>query len=90
MNVPIFSDVKYVDEDGSLTPSMAMYHDELNQTLRDNLSDNGWKLPTLTDTDITKIDPQMPDGTIWYDTVNSVLVAKINGTLVKLETAAYP
>lgn len=44
-----------------------LYQDELNQTLQDALSDNGWKIPNQTTANITQIAPTMPNGTIWYD-----------------------
>lgn len=80
------------------------YNEELIQTLTDNLSDNGWVVPSITTADLTvnavlwpdgtTATPaaHMPDGTIWYNTdhVPPVYVGKISGALVKFTTAAYP
>jgi len=99
MIIPSFQNVRFVDVDGFLTPQMQMYNDELNNILRNGLSDNGWTLPTVTQAELTAIgnlpaDQQMPNGTIWYvhDTGTAVyeVVVKINGALRKLTTTAYP
>ena len=99
MIIPTFQSAKYVNEDGFLTSQMQMYNDELNNILRNGLSDNGWTLPTVTEAQLAQIDAltgleEMPDGTIWYvhddDTVVYEVVVKINGALRKVTTTAYP
>lgn len=68
------------------------YNQELNQTLRDNLSNNGWIVPQITMANLAIIQIQMPDGCLWYvtDSAPPVFVGKVNGSLVKFTTAAYP
>ena len=99
MIIPTFQAVQYTDEEGYLTTQMQMYNDELNNVLRNGLSDNGWTLPTVTQAQLAAIDAftgidAMPNGTIWYvhDTDTSVyeVVVKINGALRKVTTTAYP
>lgn len=99
MKFPTFNVIKFVDDDGLLTPSMQYYHDEMNNVLRDGLSDNGWTLPTVTQSQLTDIialpaTQALPDGTIWYvhddDTLVYEVVIKINGALRKVTTTAYP
>lgn len=99
MIIPTFQTVQYVDEEGYLTTQMQMYNDELNNVLRNGLSDNGWTLPTVTQAELAAIialpsDQQMPNGTIWYvhddDTVVYEVVVLINGALRKVTTTAYP
>jgi len=99
MIIPTFQSVKFVEEDGYLTTQMQLYHDELNNILRNGLSDNGWTLPQVTQAQLTAIDSltaveAMPNGTIWYvhddDTMVYELVVKINGALRKVTTTAYP
>lgn len=99
MIIPTFQNAQYVEKNGYLTTQMQLYNDELNNILRNGLSDNGWTLPTVTQTELAAIialpaDQQMPNGTIWYvhDTGTAVyeLVAKINGALRKVTTTAYP
>lgn len=99
MIIPTFSSVQFVDEEGYLTSQMQMYNDELNNILRNGLSDNGWTLPTVTQQQLADIialptDQALPNGTIWYvhDTGTSVyeVVVLINGALRKVTTTAYP
>lgn len=99
MIIPSFQNVQFVDKDGYLTTQMQMYNDELNNILRNGLSDNGWTLPTVTQDELTQIQAftgtqVMPNGTIWYvhddDTLVYEVVVKINGALRKVTTTAYP
>jgi len=71
MILPTFQSVQFVDKDGYLTSQMRLYMDEINNVLRNGLSDNGWTIPEVTQAELTKItnlpsDQQMPNGTIWY------------------------
>lgn len=99
MILPTFQYVKCVDEEGYFTSAMQMYNDELNNILRNGLSDNGWTLPEVTQAELTDIralpsDQAMPNGTIWYvhddDTAVYQVVVLINGALRKVTTTAYP
>lgn len=99
MIIPTFQSVQYVGKDGFLTSQMQLYNDELNNVLRNGLSNNGWTLPPVTQAQLTAIgnlpaDQQLPNGTIWYvhDTGTAVyeVVVKINGALRKVTTTAYP
>ena len=100
MIIPTLQYVQFVDEEGYLTTDMQLYNDELNNVLRNGLSDNGWTLPTVTRAQLTAImnlpsDQQMPDGTIWYVSQGAPLtpyhevVVKINGALRVVTTTAY-
>lgn len=94
MNLPT-----YLRADDAIEKS---YQEELNQTLRDNLSDNGYVLPSVTDNqlrvdsvvdqngNVTTLDAMMPDGTVWYVSDANAIVAKINGALRQLDNSAYP
>lgn len=99
MILPTFQAVQFVDQNGYLTSAMQMYNDELNNILRNGLSDNGWTLPTVTQAQLAKIQTftgteTLPDGTIWYvhDDMTSYyeVVVKINNSLRKILTAVYP
>ena len=68
MIIPTFINVQFVQGDGYLTSPMQLYNDELNQALQNGLSDNGWTVPRLTTVQIGLIEPEMPVGTIWFDT----------------------
>lgn len=92
MIIPTFQHAQYVDDEGYLTSQMQLYNDELNNILRNGLSDNGWTLPTVTQAQLTSIRAlpsaqQLPNGTIWYvadpainPTYNEVVVLLDDGT----------
>lgn len=89
MIIPTFQYVRFVDEKGFLTTAMQMYNDELNNVLRNALSDNGWTLPRVTQAELAEImalpdDQQMPDGTIWY-VANPAVNPTYNEIVVKLD-----
>lgn len=69
MQLPTFINVQFVEEDGYLTTQMQMYNDELNNVLRNGLSDNGWTLPVVTQAQLAQIlampNQPVPNGTIW-------------------------
>lgn len=82
-----------------------IYQQDLNQTLRDGLSNNGWTVPQLSDAELrvnqvqnpangqlTTLAQLMPNGTLWFvtDAVPPCYVGKINGNLVKFTTTIYP
>ena len=89
MIIPSFQNVQFVDDDGYLTSQMQMYNDELNNVLRNGLSDNGWTLPTVTQAELASIlalpsDQQLPNGTIWY-VANPEINPTYNEIVVKLD-----
>lgn len=101
MIIPSFQNVQFVDDDGYLTTQMQMYNDELNNVLRNGLSDNGWTVPIITSANLTLLEAlpvfdRMPNGTLWMVIdeaplpIINELVVKINGALRKVTTTAYP
>jgi hypothetical protein len=90
VNIPTFIDVMFVKPDGYLTPEMQLFHDQINQTFQNGLSDNGWTVPQITAANLVLIAPDMPNGTCWYETDNHQVVFKINGALRKVTTTVYP
>jgi hypothetical protein len=82
MFIPIFVNVKAIDQDGYYTPDFQIYEDTLNQSMRGALSDDGWTLPQLQTAQITQIAPQMPNGTLWYDKDTDEIKAKVGGSVV--------
>lgn len=98
MDLPTYLDIS--DEASQIT-----YQQDLNQSLRTSLSDNGWTVPQLTNSELTidivndpstgaatTLSALMPDGTIWFvtDATPPCYVGKISGSLVKFTTTAYP
>lgn len=97
MIIPTFANVQFVEENGYLTETMLNYMDELNQSLQNGLSNDGWTIPQVKDATLNEIfaltgEREMPNGTMWYveDATPPVVVVKINNTLQKITTTAYP
>lgn len=89
MIIPTFASVQYTDKDGYLTSTMQLYNDELNNVLRNGLSDNGWTLPVITQLDLAQLEAapaldQMPNGTIWY-VVDTLINPTYNELVVKMD-----
>ena len=89
MIIPTFQDAKFTTPEGYLTEQMRAYNDELNNVLRNGLSDNGWTLPTVTQAQLAAIlalpaDQQLPNGTIWY-VANPAINPTYNEIVVKLD-----
>lgn len=57
------------------------YDQDLSQYLQNSLSDNGFVLPPQPTETITSLSPDMPDGTMWYDTTSSSFKVKIDGNI---------
>lgn len=91
MIIPTFQAAQFVEENGFLTNQMRSYNDELNNTLRNSLSDNGWTLPLVTQAELASImalptNQQLPNGTIWAVQDTPALPApQYNEIVVKLD-----
>ena len=91
MIIPTFVNVQFVDKDGYLTSQMQMYNDELNNILRNGLSDNGWTIPVVTQAQLALIQSlpdlqKLPNGTIWAVQDTPPLPApQYNEIVVKLD-----
>lgn len=73
-------------------PNQENYNEELNESLRGGLSDNGWTVPQITAANLALVSPLMPDGTIWYvtDHIPPIWVGLQAGVVVQFTVAAYP
>lgn len=49
-------------------PNQELYNDEFNQTIRQLLSDIGWRFPRLTNAQVTAFTADIPIGSQWYNT----------------------
>lgn len=87
MNIPVLSNVQFVQSNGYLTSAMQFYNDTLNQSLNNGLSDNGWTVPQRTTAQITAIEPNMPLGTLWFDTDIAKLKVKTATGVVETITS---
>lgn len=69
-----------------------LYHDVLNQQLQQNVSQDGFVMPSRTTADIAAIaSPDntngRPDGAMWYDQDLKKLVIKQDGVVVQVNTS---
>lgn len=100
MNIPT-----YLKNHFDANSTQENYNEELNEVLRQNLSNNGWVLPSISNQDLTvtliqnpntllntTVENLMPNGTAWYvnDATPPCVVIKIDGALEKIITSAYP
>lgn len=100
MNIPT-----YLRNHFDANSTQENYNEELNEVLRQNLSNNGLVLPSISNEDLTITLVQnpntllyttlanlMPNGTAWYvnDAAPPCVVIKIDDALEKLTTSAYP
>ena len=70
MEIPTFVNGMAVTKEGYLTPQMQLYNDQLNNVLRNGLSNNGWTLPVVTQAELALIiarpaSQALPNGTMW-------------------------
>jgi hypothetical protein len=64
-----------------------LYNDQLNQSLQDSISDDGFVMPSQPTSSIVTLSGMMPNGTIWYDQTTHELKARVNGSIVVIQTA---
>lgn len=85
--LPVFYDMKYVQEDGRMTSDSYLFNEQSFKTLSlvVNQFIEGIRVPNLPETsanpgdpsiDRYVSDPNVPFGTIWYDTDNNKLYVK--------------
>jgi len=92
MKIPTFMGGQVANDEGHYTADQQFYHDVLNQQLQENLSDDGFVIPSRTTADINAIaansnENARPDGTIWYDSDTSQWKGKQNGVVTTFTTS---
>ena len=87
MKIPSFENIKFVDENGMLTPEWRTILWQLFEGLQNNFSNEGLVPPSQTAANIALLNPTVSlPGTIVYDTTDNVLKADIANTWQTLET----
>lgn len=77
MNIPTF--IKNLSQEN--------YHEQLNQTLQNGLSNQGWTFPNLSSAQITEAAVSMPLGTVWYNTTINKLVVKTSSGIETISSS---
>jgi len=85
MNVPIYYNFRFVDENGYLTQEAQFFMSTLNQAMLGALTDNGWTVPQHTTAEITVLAASdfTPLGTIWFNTTLAKLQVKTAASTVE-------
>jgi TM2 domain-containing membrane protein YozV len=87
VKIPSFENIKFVDENGMLTPEWRTILWQLFEGLQNNFSNEGLVPPSQTAANIALLNPTVSlPGTIVYDTTDNVLKADIANTWQTLET----
>lgn len=80
MNIPNLELHAIMDEQGKPHPSFQLYMSGLNQQLKNNLSDQGFKIPQQPTATITALNTAQSVGALLYDNETHQLKVNINGT----------
>lgn len=98
-----FYDVTYTDKNGNLVANAKLYNDQLFQTLNyvvllinslatTDISNtmvnfNGLSAPIKTTTEITALEPNVPRGTVWYNSTIKKLQFKSDDGVIETITS---
>jgi len=86
MKIPNFIDVPFVEKDtGRLTPVWKFLLEQLFLQLQKNVSDEGFVIPSLSETDIGGL-VQAVDGTIVYNKTTNTLQVRQSGIFRTITT----
>lgn len=102
--LPVFFDMYYTEKDGKLTADSYLYNDQMFQSLNlavtllnslvssaiinNSLVNNGVVFPQKTTTQITALEPNAKDGTVWFNTTLAKLQVKTAAGVIETITSA--
>lgn len=78
MIIPNLNKIKVSDENGNMHPELHELLSQIITALQQNLSDEGYKLPQQTTTNIIKLSNPKSKGAIIYDTDTDKFMVCIN------------
>ncbi len=87
--LPSFFNFQWVDKN-DLTPQARFYEERLNQALASIFSqfNDGLQMPIKTAAEITTLEPDAPNGTVWFNSDIAKLQVKVaNGTIETITSA---
>lgn len=87
MNIPNFMQMKIADKDGLPTDEFRKFVEQLTQSLKTSLSQEGFKTPQQTADNITQLNTAKSIGALLYDSDNHQLKININGTFKTVQTS---
>lgn len=89
MTIPVFDNIKFVDENGLLTPEWRSIMQNLFQTLQDRFSSEGLVMPSQSVTNINQLN-NSDSGALVYDETNNLPKIRINGIWETLNFSPSP
>jgi hypothetical protein len=85
MKIPNFINTAFVDGNGVLTDVWGKTLNQLFDQMQQNISEEGFVIPSLTTTDIARL-VNAPNGTLIIDSTLNVLKVKLAGTFRTITT----
>jgi len=101
--LPAFFDMYYTEKDGRLTADAYLYNDQMFQSLNlavillnglinsaiinDTIVNNGVQFPQFTTAEITALEPDAVNGTVWFNTTLAKLQVKTASGVVETITS---
>jgi len=81
MLIPSFVNMPLVDKNGIMTPEWCQFFNQLISELQNNVSNEGYKLPFLSTSQINQLaDVNKSGGSLVYDSTLNLPKININGT----------
>jgi hypothetical protein len=87
MKIPQFNDSKIVDEKGNLNANWKNILISLLQQLQYNLSDEGYKIPMVTNAKLATLNNIKSNGALVYNSDTHELMINKNGTFKNVLTS---
>lgn len=87
MNFQNLMNIKAADQNGNMHQDLTNYMGQLVQTLQSNLSDQGYKFPTLTSAQIAQLDPTKSPNVIFINSDTNELIVNLGGTFKTVQVA---
>ena len=78
MAIPVFDNIKFIDENGLLTPEWRAILQDLFQTLQARFSNEGLVMPSQSVTNINLLN-NSDDGALVYDETTNLPKIRVNG-----------
>lgn len=101
--LPAFYDMYYTEKDGRLTADSYLYNDQMFQSLNlvvillndlinsaiinNTIVNNGVQFPQFTTAEITALEPDSVNGTVWFNTTLAKLQVKTAAGVVETITS---
>lgn len=89
MAIPVFDNIKFIDENGLLTPEWRAILQDLFQTLQARFSNEGLVMPSQSSTNISQLNSS-DNGALVYDETTNLPKIRVNGIWETLNYSPSP